>query len=215
MSTEDGAGRLRAALEQFDAANGKDPRSVVVAGREFPQELLYGRRMSRRLASYEAGASEELQLAVRSQHLCRWRLPRSSFPAGRPGYLSWRRACAAMHAELSSEILAELGYERSTIERVASLLQKQGLRSGDLEAQVLEDVACLVFLADYAEDFAAGRKEDQVGRILRRTWQKMSQRAQETASKELAEEPIGSLIRETMAMTGSDSKSSARPEVQK
>ena len=102
MSTEDGAGRLGAALEQFDAANRQDPRSVEVAGREFPQELLYGRRMSRRLASYEAGASEELQLAVRSQHLCRWRLPRSSFPAGRRGYLRWRRACASMHAELSS-----------------------------------------------------------------------------------------------------------------
>jgi hypothetical protein len=67
-------------------------------------------------------------------------------------------------------------------ERVASLIRKEGLRSGeDEEVQVLEDVACLVFLEDQLEGFQEGYEEEKVIGILRRTWAKMSDRGRELA----------------------------------
>lgn len=43
----------------------------------------------------------------------------------------------------------------------------------DAEAQLLEDCACLVFLAHYLESFAAKETENEVVTILQKTWRKM------------------------------------------
>lgn len=64
------------------------------------------------------------------------------------------------------------------------MVRKEELKAGDPDTQVLEDVACLVFLDERFEGFER-QIEDQekmVG-ILRRTWGKMSARAREEALK--------------------------------
>src|SRR5438105_4176918 len=66
-------------------------------------------------------ASEELRLAARSQHLCRWMIPRDSYPRTRPGYLQWREALKKFHAQKTGEILRGLGYPESVIARVQNL----------------------------------------------------------------------------------------------
>lgn len=51
----------------------------------------------------------------------------------------------------------------------------------DAECQVLEDVACLVFLDDQFEQFEKSHDEEKVVNILKKTWVKMSGRGHELA----------------------------------
>jgi hypothetical protein len=118
-------------------------------------------------------ASLELRLAARCQHLCRFAIPRESFPDGRIGYLQWRKAAARFHAEKAGEILRGVGYDEATIARVQALNKKE--RFGvDPEVQVLEDGLCLVFLELQLESFATEHEHDKVIAILQKTWRKMS-----------------------------------------
>ena len=97
--------RFDDALARIDAVNAEDPRWD---GGE-PSELVYAQRMTGWLERLAPDASEELRLAVRAQHIARWRLPRERFPEGRAGYKRWRSECARMHADVAGEILAEVG----------------------------------------------------------------------------------------------------------
>ncbi len=165
--------RLAAALTAFDSANSEDPNLETVAGKPAPKELIYGQRMSRRLALFCPDASEALQLAARSQHICRWKIPRSDYPMDRAGYKRWRLDLAQFHGETAGTILAGLGYDEPLIGRVKDLLLKRGLKRDD-EVQILEDVICLVFIEFYLEDFAQKHEEDKLIDIIRKTWNKMS-----------------------------------------
>lgn len=173
-------GRFQAAIERLDAANREDPNREVFEGKEYPKELLYALRMTEWLGRLEPAASEALRLAVRAQHLCRWTVPRDSYPRDRKGYLQWRTGLARFHAEKAGAILREAGYGGETIARVQSLLRKERLKS-DPEAQLLEDAACLVFLESYFLDFSQQHEEEKVIGILRKTWAKMSPHGQKTA----------------------------------
>ena len=195
------AGRERGAIARFDEKNGEDPRRVRVDGSELPRELVYSRQMSDCLNSFAPDASEPLRLAVRAQHLCRWRRPRSEYAPGRVGYLDWRKECGRMHAELASEILASVGYDRSVVERVGSLIRKQNLGS-DEEAQTLEDVACLVFLQSYSEAFFEEHDPAMCKRVLRKTWRKMSPRARRSATQLDLPPAVASLVQEILAASG-------------
>jgi hypothetical protein len=150
--------RFAAAIAQFDAANREDPNRERFEGQEHPRELLYAQRMTRWLERLAPDASEALGLAARCQHLCRWQIPRSDYPMDRRGYLQWRSHLARFHAEKAGEILREVGYDEQTIIRVQCLVRKERLKL-DPEAQLLEDVICLVFLESYFADFA--RKHDE------------------------------------------------------
>jgi hypothetical protein len=172
--------RFEEAIRRFDAVNALDPRRDVVGGVERPRELVYAERMSDVLERFEPGASESLRLAARAQHIQRWAIPRTQFPEGRTGYKRWRTRLMEHHAELTSGILSELGYEARVIDRVARLLRKQGLRRDD-EVQTLEDVICLVFLEHYFDEFARGHEGEKLVDILRKTWAKMSDRGQKAA----------------------------------
>lgn len=172
--------RFEQAISRIDAANAADPNRTVVDSVEVPHELHYSRRMTQWLDRLEPGASEALRLAVRCQHLCRWQIPRASFPMTRAGYHQWRTTLGRLHGEKAAEILEQIGYDAGTVARVRSLVRKEGLKS-DPETQVLEDVACLVFLEDELADFAARHDEAKVVNILRRTWGKMSPRGREAA----------------------------------
>ena len=172
--------RFRRAIERFDAANAADPRLVASGGREQPEALLYGRRMTRWLRRLAPGASEPLRLAARCQHLCRWMIPRDSYPMDREGYHRWRTDLARFHAEKAGEILRDVGYGDVTVGRVQALVRKERLKA-DPETQTLEDVACLVFLENYFSDFAKRHDEPKVLGILARTWAKMSPAGREAA----------------------------------
>lgn len=168
--------RLQRALAAIDAANARDP--CLEAGE--PAVLLYGRRMSEALAAFAPGASEALRIAARGQHIERWQSPRHKFPEGRAGYIAWRDAAKKRHAERLAELLAACGYGETTIARVGALVRKENLRR-DSEAQTLEDVACLVFLRDHAESFAAKHEGEKVFDILIKTLRKMSPAARAAA----------------------------------
>lgn len=160
----------------IDAINQEDPHLAVGQ----PASLLYGRRMSQRLQLFADGASDVVQIAVRAQHIGRWKIERSSYPGGRAGYLKWRTDLGKLHAELTSTLLRHRGYSEETITRVTTLLRKRGLKT-DPEVQLLEDVACLVFLEHYLHDFAKKHSREKLTNIVQKTWNKMSDAAHKAA----------------------------------
>ncbi len=172
--------RFQAAKLRIDAVNAQDPVLETVEGSEMPRDLVYGRRMSARLRCYHQDASEALQLAVRAQHVGRWQIARDTYPPTRTGYLQWRSALSRHHADLAAEILIDVGYDAATVQRIRTLLRKHGL-GRDAEVQVLEDVACLVFLEHYFPSFARRHEEPKLIGILQKTWAKMSARARDAA----------------------------------
>lgn len=168
------------ALARFDALNAEDPVTELVDGAARPKALVYGQRMSVRLDDFAPDAPELVRLAVRAQHLCRFRVPRDDYPRDRPGYLRWRSDLAKLHAELAAEVLEAEGYEAAAVERVQKLLRKKG-RETDADVQLLEDTACLVFLDHYLHDFAKQHDEPKLISIVQKTWKKMSEAAHDEA----------------------------------
>jgi hypothetical protein len=156
--------RLDIALARIDAANAQDP-----AGKE----LVYSQRMTAWLDRLAPDASEALRIATRAQHILRWKIPRSDYPIDRAGYHRWRTRLYDFHADTTAAILKEIGYDDATIARVRSLLRKERIKS-DPEAQMLEDVICVVFLENYFHEFAQDHDEPKLITILQRTWKKMS-----------------------------------------
>src|SRR6185436_20622804 len=116
-----GQERFRAALRRFDEENARDPNRETVNGQSRPRERVYAEWLTDWVLKLRPGASEELQLAARCQHLCRWMIPRDSYPMTRPGYLKWREALKKFHAQRAGEILREVGYTDDLIERVQNL----------------------------------------------------------------------------------------------
>jgi hypothetical protein len=172
--------RFSEAMRRFDAANSEDPHHEVVDGVSYPKELLYAQRLTAWLERFAPEASAALRLATRSQHIRRWVIPRDHYPMDRLGYLQWRTNLAKFHADTAATILREVGYNEATIQRVRSLLRKEGLKR-DPEVQCLEDVICLVFLESYCADFAGQQDAAKALGILRKTWSKMSPRGREVA----------------------------------
>ena len=138
-----------------------------------PHELLYAEWLTDWVLRLCPAASEELRLAARCQHLCRWMVPRNSYPMTRAGYLKWREDLKRFHAEKAGEILREVGYPEEVVARVQSLNLKKNFPK-DAEGRVLEDALCLVFLEWQLEGVAAGMPEDKIIAVLQKTWKKMT-----------------------------------------
>jgi len=172
--------RLDDAIARIDAANAEDPNREFVDGAARPKEVVYAERMTGWLEKLAPEASEALRIAARAQHIERWTMPRAEFPDGREGYLRWRTTLAKFHAERTAGIIAEAGYEADVIDRVKGLLRKHRLKT-DPEVQMLEDVACLVFLESYFADFSKRHDEAKVIGILQKTWAKMSPKGHDAA----------------------------------
>ncbi len=186
------------ALQRIDAANADDPNTVLVGGQERPAELVYSERMSAMLEQLAPEASEALRLAVRAQHLRRWTVPRGSYPMDRVGYHRWRGDLKRRHAEWASAILTECGIDVETTARAASLIRKENLKT-DVEAQTLEDVACLVFLQHYAAEFAAKHDHAKMIGIVQKTWKKMSEAGQRAALALPLETSVRAIVDEALA----------------
>jgi hypothetical protein len=174
--------RFDAALRRFDAENSRDPEAEVADGVAHPRELLYAQRLTAWVLRLCPEASEELRLAARSQHICRWEIPRPSYPPTRAGYLQWRAALKLFHARKAGDILREAGYSETAIRRVQDLNLKKNF-PGDPETCVLEDALCLVFLQFQLAGLAAKTAEDKIVNALQKSWQKMTETGRAEALK--------------------------------
>jgi hypothetical protein len=165
--------RFEAALRRFDQENARDPNTEIVDGAPQPRELVHARWLTEWVLRLCPEASEPLRLAARCQHLCRWQIPRSTYPMTRAGYLQWREALKKFHAQKAGDILREVGYDEATIRRVQELNLKKHFPH-DPETRVLEDALCLVFLERQLAALATRTPEDKLINALRKSWEKMT-----------------------------------------
>ena len=167
------------AVELIDAANAEDPNIEVVDGEEWPKELLYGRRMSDMIERYRPDADDIVKLAVRAQHIQRWKSPRKAYPMDRKGYHQWRTDLYFFHAVTAAGLLAEAGYEAEALERARNAIGKRKIKVNP-DTQLLEDTASLVFIEYYMQEFADKHPEYSEEKwidIIQKTWNKMSDEA--------------------------------------
>lgn len=168
------ANRLQAVYDRIDATNADDPVTVAVDGVARPQAVVYGERMTERLAKLAPDASDHLKIAARAQHVRRFDVPRASYPMDKPGYFAWRNALKVHHAEVVATLMADVGYSPEDIDRVGRLVRKERIKR-DPEAQTVEDCASLVFLEHEYAAFGAKYDDAKVIDIVAKTWVKMSE----------------------------------------
>ena len=189
---------FREAIRRIDEANGADPNSVLVDNRPIPYEVFYAQCLTGWVQRLRPNASPALLLAARSQHICRWMIPRDAYPKTRAGYLKWRTDLKQFHAKKSGEILAESGCSSDLIARVQELNLKKNLGK-DEELQVLEDALCLVTLEYQLADLVRKTEREKMISILQKTWKKMSPRAREEALQLPYPEDQRSLLQQALS----------------
>jgi len=193
----------QAAITAFDEVNAEDPNTETSNGKDYPKELLYAQRMTEMLERYAPEASEAVKLAVRAQHIQRWKSPREDFPAGRQGYLQWRTGLYRFHAETAAALMEQAGCDQDTIERVKKAVGKKALKV-NRDTQLVEDVIDLVFIEHYMLGFATKHPEYDESKwldIVRKTWAKMSERARAFALSGAVKlpEPLVPLIQKAIS----------------
>jgi len=191
------------ALAQIDAANSEDPNRVSVDGKEWPKELLYSRRMSDMLGRFAPDADDAVKLAIRAQHIQRWKSPRSDYPMDRIGYLQWRKDLYKIQAQTAVDLLEKVGYGDDVTGRVFDAVAKKRIKENP-DTQLLEDVTDLVFIEHYMLEFAGKHPEYTEEKwldIVRKTWNKMSKEAQKfaLAGNITLPEPLVPLIQKAVA----------------
>ena len=190
--------RLKEVISAIDAANDADPTRITKNGTTCGAARLYGERMTAWLQALAPEASELLQIAVRAQHLERFKLPRSAFPMGKPGYFRWRNEQKRRHAARLTELMNAAGYNDEEADRAAAMVRKDNLRF-DPEVQLMEDCACLVFLQYEFAGFAAPHPDEKVIDILAKSWAKMSERARAEAVKLNLPDHLAPLVQQAVA----------------
>ncbi len=168
--------RLRVALAAIDDANSADPTMVTVRGSRGPKEIVHANLVTEWVLRLRPEADDALLLAARGHHFRRWTMPRTSYPAGRSGYLRWRKDLHAQQAQELGVLLTDAGYDESTITRVQSIVRKDGLARAAAtdDVQVLEDALCLVFLETQLVDIAARLDPAKLPGVITKTAKKMS-----------------------------------------
>jgi hypothetical protein len=191
------------AVALIDAANNEDPNKESADSQNWPKELLYSHRMSDMLQRYLPDADEAMKLAIRAQHIQRWKSPRNAYPMDRIGYLKWRKDLYKFHAQTAADLLVQAGYGEDVIDRVKQAVAKKGIKDNP-DTQLLEDVSGLVFIEHYMQQFADKHPEydeEKWLNIIRRTWKKMSSRAHQFALSGGIKlpEPLAPLIQKAVA----------------
>ena len=164
--------RLNAAAAAIDEANAADPNRITVRGTDEPLALAHGRLAAEWIDRLVPDADDTLRLAARAHHLRRWELPRADYPAGRAGYLRWRRDQKQRHAADVEALLERAGYDAVDVRRVQALIRREGP-----DAQPVEDAACLVFLETQLAMTAERLDHDHMLEVIRKTARKMSPQA--------------------------------------
>jgi hypothetical protein len=192
------------ALSLIDAANGEDPNKVTDEnGKEWPKELLYSLRMSDMLERFAPDADDVCKLAIRSQHIQRWKSPRENYPMDRIGYLKWRTDLYKFHAETAGELMTQAGYNQDDIDRAMKMVGKKNIKHNP-DTQLLEDVTDLVFIEHYMIEFAEKHpeySEEKWIEIIQKTWKKMSEAGQQFAlsGKIKLPEPLVPIIQKAVS----------------
>jgi len=174
--------RFEAAIRRFDEENARDPNTEIVNGVPRQRELMYAQWLTDWVLKLSPNASEELRLAARCQHICRWTIARGSYPMSRAGYLKWRADLKIFHAEKAGEILQAAGYPDEAIAKVRALVLKKNFPH-DPECRVLEDALCLIFLERQLTPLVRKSTEDKVINALQKSWAKMTEAARAEALK--------------------------------
>ncbi len=190
--------KLTTMLNAIDEINAQDPNKIVIAGQLQPKELIYGQQMTACLNQYWLNSDEILQIAVRAQHIKRWHIKRNEFALGKAGYYQWRIALGKYHAQLTSSLMLNNGYSETEAQATATIIRKENIKTNH-NSQTLEDVACLVFLQHYFNDFAKKHHDEKVIRILQKTWGKMSAKGQKIALELTLSDHLSTLL--TKALT--------------
>jgi hypothetical protein len=186
------------ARQSIDAAHSSDPKRAA-DGR--PAELVYADRVEAWVARLIPSAPPILHLAARCQHLERWSVPRATFPEGKVGYLKWRQSLYKKQAERARELLLAAGVPATEADEAATWVSKSAMKT-NAGSQALEDAACLVFLENEIEEFAAQHADyprEKFVDILKKTWRKMSPGAQQAALSLALPPTIGALVREAVS----------------
>lgn len=165
--------RFDAAVAAIDAANAADPTVIEVRGAAHPLAQVHGRLAAEWVAQLHHDARESWLLAARAHHLRRWELPRTHYPEGKAGYLRWKRDQRQRHGRDVGELLALVGYDAETIERVQALVRRDHLATNP-GSQAVEDAACLVFIETQLADIAGKLDHDHLIDVIRKTAKKMS-----------------------------------------
>jgi hypothetical protein len=168
------------AFELFDAYNKQDPNQLVWNGETYPAEYFYALQLHSWVRKLEPGASEILLLASRAQHIGRWKTPRDKYPAGKAGYLTWRKDLAKFHSQTAGELMLQAGFGEHEINGVRHIILKENLKFNH-EVQVMENALCLVFLEFQYDDFILKHDDEKVIRILKKSWLKMTEPGREAA----------------------------------
>lgn len=171
---------LDRAFAAIDEANRDDPNTVTVRGEVRAKEQAHAELAVEWVRRLAPEASDALLLAARGHHLRRWEQPRSLQPEGRNGYLRWRRNLERHHAAVAGQVLAEVGVDAATIDRVGSIIEKRRLKT-DPEVQVFEDALCLVFIETQFGELAAKLDEDHMVEVVRKTIEKMTPAGRQAA----------------------------------
>ncbi len=167
-------GQLDAAFALIDGANADDPNRADWRGGSEPLAQLQGVLATDWVRRLRPDADAALLLAARAHHLRRWTVPRATYPAGRAGYLRWRKDLKQRHADDLAALLAPLGLASDVVARAGRLITRVDLQT-DPDARTVEDAACLVFLQLQLDGVAdALADDDHMVEILRKTARKMS-----------------------------------------
>jgi len=167
----------------IDAANSADPNQVTADGKEWPKELLYSERMSDMLERYKPDADAAMKLAIRAQHIERWKSPRNAYPMNRIGYLKWRKDLYKIQANRAAELMLQAGFGKAEVERARNAVAKKNIK-GNPDTQLLEDITDLVFMEHYMLEFVGKHpdySEEKWIDIIQKTWNKMSGSAHQFA----------------------------------
>ena len=165
--------RFHRVVCRFDEENARDPHRETDGGIAWPRELLLARRLWDWVLRLAPDPSEELRLASRCQHLCRWMIARPTYAMTKAGYLQWRADLKVFHAHLAGEILRTAGYPDDLVFRVQMLNLKTNFPT-DPEACLLEDALCLVFLQYQFAELAARTDAAKIINALQKSWKKMT-----------------------------------------
>jgi len=172
---------LQACIE-INKNHSLDKNIETIEGIDYPAELLYANRLVDRLENFKPDAGELLKLAARCQHFKRWEILRNAYPMDKVGYLKWRKALYIYQSEESAKILEQVGYDDEFISQFKMIVEKKEI-SKNPNAQIIEDVACLVFMDYYLEDFSKKHEPEKLKSIIAKTWKKMSNSAKSEALK--------------------------------
>lgn len=186
------------ARQLIDAAHAADPKRAP-DGRA--AELVYADRMEAWIERLDPAASPLLRLAARCQHLERWTVPRDTFPLNRPGYLAWRQSLYARQAARARELLLAAGLAAPDAAAAATWVAKTA-RQTNPGTQALEDAACLVFLENEIDGFAAQHADYPPAKfigILQKTWRKMSPAARAEARRLSPPPAVAGLMQAALA----------------